>query len=122
MDAVQRKDKTAWLDNFSDDALLEDPVGVSPLDPSGAGHRGREAIGRFWDNMIAPGQIEFAIRESWPAGETAVANVGSILNTMPDGSTIEAKGVFVYHVDNAGKVTHLRAYWDYDTTLKGSGA
>jgi steroid delta-isomerase len=121
MDAVRKKDKAAWLDNFSDDACVEDPVGVSPLDPAGMGQKGKEAIGLFWDTMIAPGHIEFDIRESWPAGDKAVANVGSIFNTMPDGNKIEAKGVFVYHADDEGKITNLRAYWDYDTTLKGAG-
>jgi ketosteroid isomerase-like protein len=121
MDAVREKDKQAWLNNFAEDARVEDPVGVSPLDPTGAGHRGKEAIGDFWDLMIAPGKIEFDIRESWPAGDRAVANVGSIFNTMPEGTRIEAKGVFVYHVDEEGKVAHLRAYWDYDTTMKSAG-
>ncbi len=122
MDTVRKKDKAAWVDNFSDDALLEDPVGVSPLDPAGTGHAGKEAISLFWDTMIAPVEIEFDIRESWPAGDTAVANVGSIFTTMPGGPKIEAKGVFVYHVNDEGKVTNLRAYWDYDATLKASGA
>ena len=121
MNAVRQKNREAWLNNFSDDACVEDPVGVSPLDPVGQGHRGREAIGVFWDTMIAPGRIEFDIRESWPAGDKAVANVGSIFNEMPDGTKIEAKGVYVYHVNDEGKITHLRAYWDYDTTLRSAG-
>ena len=29
MDAVARGDKQAWLDNFTDDAIVEDPVGKS---------------------------------------------------------------------------------------------
>ena len=120
MDAVRKKDKEGWLDNFSDHACVEDPVGVSPLDPTGNGHRGKAAIGLFWDTMIAPGRIEFDIRESWPAGDKAVANVGSIFNEMPDGTRIEAKGVYVYHVNDEGKITNLRAYWDYDTTLKSA--
>ena len=120
MDAVRKKDREAWVNNFADDGCVEDPVGVSPLDPTGQGHRGKEAIGTFWDTMIAPGEVEFGMRESWPAGDTAVANVGSIFNKMPDGSRIEAKGVFVYHVNEEGKVTHLRAYWDYESTVKGS--
>ena len=27
--------RQAWLDLFADDALVQDPVGVSPLDPTG---------------------------------------------------------------------------------------
>jgi len=120
MDAVRKKDKEAWLNNFSDDGCVEDPVGESPLDPAGRGHRGKAAIGMFWDTMIAPGRIEFDIRESWPAGDKAVANVGSIFNETPDGTRIEAKGVYVYYVNDEGKITNLRAYWDYDTTLKSA--
>ena len=55
---VKAKDKTAWLALFADDAVIEDPVGVSPLDPSGQGHRGKAAIARFWDTVIAPGDVE----------------------------------------------------------------
>ena len=44
MDAVHKKDKQAWLDNFADDAVVEDPIGVSALDPTGKGQRGKEAI------------------------------------------------------------------------------
>ena len=29
MDAVQRKDKQAWLDLFAEDAIVEDPIGPS---------------------------------------------------------------------------------------------
>ncbi len=122
MDAVREKNREGWLENFADDACVEDPVGASPLDPEGKGHRGREAIAAFWDTMIAPGRIEFAMRESWPAGDRAVANVGSIFNEMPDGTRIEAKGVFVYHVDEQGRITNLRAYWDYDTTVQAAGS
>ncbi len=121
MEAVRDKDKEAWLNNFADDACVEDPVGISPLDPTGTGHRGKEAIGRFWDLMIAPNEIEFNIRESWPAGDKALANVGTILNTMPDGKKIEAKGVFIYHVTEEGKITNLRGYWDYESTVKNLG-
>jgi hypothetical protein len=55
MNACHEKDKQAWVDNFADDALIEDPIGRSPLDPEGKGaSRGKDAISRFWDNQIAP--------------------------------------------------------------------
>jgi hypothetical protein len=49
-----RKSATAWLALFAADAVVQDPVGQSPLDPVGEGHRGHDAIGRFWDTVIAP--------------------------------------------------------------------
>ena len=44
---VSKKDREAYIANFSEDSLIEDPVGKSPLDPSGQGHRGHAAIGAF---------------------------------------------------------------------------
>ena len=41
--AVRRKVKQDWLDLMADDVVIEDPIGVSPLDPVGKGHRGKEA-------------------------------------------------------------------------------
>ena len=53
-DAVAARDKEAWLANFTDDAIVQDPIGPSFLDPAGKGHRGKEAISAFWDKAIAP--------------------------------------------------------------------
>ena len=111
MNAVHAKDKQAWVDNFAADALIEDPIGASPLDPEGKGHRGREAIARFWDQQIAPNRIQFNIRESHAAGPE-VANVGTITIVTPGGAVMLVDGVFTYRVDAAGKVVSLRAYWD----------
>src|SRR4026208_1644640 len=59
---VKAKAKAPWLALCAEDAVIEDPVGVSPLDPSGQGHRGKEAIARFWDTVIAPGEVETRAR------------------------------------------------------------
>ena len=40
MAAVEAGDREAWLALFSDDAVVEDPVGPSMFDPEGTGHRG----------------------------------------------------------------------------------
>jgi ketosteroid isomerase-like protein len=111
MDAVHAKDKAAWVDNFADDAVIEDPIGPSPLDPSGKGHHGKEAIARFWDKQIAPNRILFNVRESYAAG-SEVANVGTITVVMPGGAVMLVTGVFTYRVNDAGKLAAMRAYWE----------
>lgn len=116
MNAVERKAKEEWLALFSDDAVVEDPVGVSPIDPAGRGQMGKEAIGRFWDQMIAPNRVAFDIRASYAAGHEC-ANVGSIITTMPDGTRAIAEGVFVYRVNEAGELVSLRAFWEFDRML-----
>jgi len=113
MQCVESKNKSAWLDLFAEDASIEDPVGTSPLDPEGKGHRGKTAINAFWDNFIAPSTIRFDIRQSYACG-SEVANVGVITTTMPNGAKALAEGVFVYRVNPAGKILSLRAFWEFE--------
>ena len=113
MEAIEAGDRDGWLALFADDALVEDPIGVSALDPSGNGHRGPAAIGEFYDSVIGPNQVRFAITESWAAG-FEVANVGRITTTMGDGIVVHTDGVFTYRVDASGHLDALRAYWEMD--------
>jgi hypothetical protein len=113
MQAVAAGDRDRWLSLFSGDAHLEDPVGVSPLDPTGLGHRGPEAIALFWDTTIGPNRIEFRIDASYAVGSEC-ANVGSITTHLPDGSTATTNGVYTYRVDEAGALTNLRAFWEFN--------
>jgi steroid Delta-isomerase len=112
-DAVAARDKPAWLANFADDAIVEDPVGPSHFDPEGKGHRGRDAISAFWDKAIAPtDNIEFVFDTSYQCGNEE-ANVGKIVITAA-GFEVTAEGVFTYRVDAEGKMLALRAYWEVD--------
>ncbi len=117
MEIVQRKvrkagDKEEWLALFADDAIIEDPIGRSPLDPEGKGHRGKAAIAAFWDAHVASIGITLDIERSYACGNE-VANVGTITTRMPDGTTATVEGVFTYRVNDAGKLTALRAYWEF---------
>lgn len=109
---ASERNKTAWLDLYAEDALIQDPVGVSPLDPSGNGHRGRAALTRFWDMIIGPGNMTYRIRESYACGSEC-ANVWSLTNKMPGGGDITVDLVSIYAVNSAGKLTAMRAYWSY---------
>jgi hypothetical protein len=116
MEIVERKGPGArerWLALWAKDGIVEDPIGPSPLDPTGAGHRGKAAIGAFWDLAIASTDIRFDIERSYAAGNE-VANVGTITTRTPDGTTAVAEGVFTYRIDGSGKLVALRAYWEFD--------
>ena len=109
---VVEGNKRGWLDLFADDAIVQDPVGVSPLDPSGNGHHGKAAIEAFWDMAMPNGINSFDIRESHPAGDSC-ANVVTLSNKLPDGTLITTDCVAVYTANADGKLTSLRAYWDF---------
>lgn len=114
--AVQNKDREGWLGLWHADGLIQDPVGVSPLDLTGMGHRGIEAITAFYDNVIASGDVRFHIRESFACGDEC-ANVGTITTRSADGSVARCELVMAYRVDAEGKVLSLRAFWEFDEMM-----
>ena len=111
--AVQARDREAWLALFVTDAVVQDPVGVSPLDESGEGHRGIDAIAQFWDTVIAPNPIRMDIWASH-AGGNEVANVMTITTTFPDGATAAVDLVGIYRVHDDGRIAAMRAFWEFD--------
>jgi len=111
MDAVHKKDKEAWVANFADDGVVEDPIGPSMFDPDGKGHRGKAAIAAFWDKLIAPNRVFFDIRESYACGSEC-ANVGTVNTVLANGAAMVVNGVFTYRVNEAGQVVALRAFWE----------
>jgi ketosteroid isomerase-like protein len=124
MEIVTKKGENAkerWLALFADDAVIEDPIGTSPFDPEGKGHRGRQAIGAFWDMAIAPVELKFDIEKSYACGNE-VANVGTITSRTADGMTVAVDGVFTYRVNGEGKLIALRAYWELDKLMASLGA
>jgi ketosteroid isomerase-like protein len=113
MEAVEAGDREAWLGLFAAEAVVEDPIGPSPMDPAGQGHRGAEAIAAFYDSVIGPNEVRFRIERSHAAGNE-VANVGTITTTMADGTVVHTDLVATYRVDDEGKVLALRAFWELD--------
>jgi steroid Delta-isomerase len=114
--AVTAKDREAWLSLFAPDAVVQDPIGPSPLDPVGAGHRGPAAIAAFYDAVIAPSErITFEIERSYLCGDEA-ADVGVIRTTLPGGRHVAVvRGVYTYRSNGAGKLAALRAFWEFDS-------
>ena len=110
-DYAVAKDKKNWLALFDENAIVQDPIGKSPLDPEGHGHKGIAAIERFYDTVIANGYIEFNILESIPCAEEC-ANFAEIINIVGD-VKIETKMIVIYRVNSSDKIVSLRAFWDY---------
>lgn len=111
IDAVARGDKQAWLDNFAADAIVEDPIGKSMIDPSGEGFRGKEEIGKFWEKNIANMRPMFSLQHSICSGDEC-ANIGTLTIQFPNGLISQLFGVYTYRVNDEGKVVALRTYWE----------
>ncbi|HEY2213873.1 MAG TPA: nuclear transport factor 2 family protein [Acidimicrobiales bacterium] len=113
--AVHAGDKDSWLALFVDDAYVQDPIGPSAFDPEGKGHHGKEAIGAFYDTVIASAEaISFDIQQSYMCGDE-VADVGIIRTTLAGGThQAVVHGVYTYKSNGAGKLAWLRAFWEMD--------
>ena len=111
---MKEKNKAAWVALFAEEGLLQDPVGPSPLDPSGQGFRGKEGIGRFWDLLnsgVTSASFTVEVIESFPCGDEC-ANDWFGVHTQPDGTVFKAPVISVYRVNAAGKLLSVKGYWD----------
>jgi ketosteroid isomerase-like protein len=113
MAAVAAGRRDEWLALFAPDAVVQDPVGPSMMDPSGDGHRGRDGIGRWWDqNFGAVSRFHFRITGSFANGPCC-ANIASITMWLGDsGATMTVDCVVIYTVGDDGLITSIRAHWE----------
>ena len=114
--AVMSQNKEAWIALFADDICIEDPIGKSPVDPSGKGIRGIDNLPGFWDRNIAPNKYNFVMHHSYAAG-SEVANHMTLEIEMGK-MRAELTGVFTYKVNDAGKITALRGFWEMEAMMK----
>ncbi|GAC79085.1 nuclear transport factor 2 family protein [Gordonia malaquae] len=116
-EAVEARDKEAWLANFAADGSVEDPVGPSMFDEDGVGHRGADGLSAFWDKTIGTTEkLEFLFDKEVICGNE-VAYIGKIVTHIA-GHISEAEGVFTYKADANGDLLALRAFWEVEATMK----
>lgn len=110
----EAKDRDGWLGLFADDAVVEDPVGPSFVDPDGKGQHGIEAITAFYDNVISQSEsLKFTIRQSIECGDE-VANIGELRITLPGNQVGIVQLANIYKVNSEGKLVSLRSFWEQD--------
>ena len=119
LSAVKRGDRDGWLSLFAEDAVVEDPVGKSPLDPTGLGHRGKAAIAAFYDNVIAKNEsFDYKINKLVVCGNEC-ANYATFTITFPGGHKNSMDLIIVYRQAADGKIASLRAFWEFEGTMRG---
>jgi len=110
----ETKDRDGWLGLFADDAVVEDPVGPSFVDPDGKGQHGIEAITAFYDNVISQSEsLKFTIRQSIECGDE-VCNIGELTITLPGNQVGVVQLANIYKVNAEGKLVSLRSFWEQD--------
>lgn len=110
VDSYRRNDKQACIELFATDAVWHDPVGEPP-------HVGHEGVGAFWDQARALAKSIELVPSDVIVCANQAAMVFEIQVTLdtPEGEPeammiMDAVEVFV--LDDDGKISELRAYWD----------
>jgi steroid Delta-isomerase len=110
----EAKDRDGWLGLFAEDAVVEDPVGPSFVDPDGTGQRGIEAITAFYDKVVSQSEaLKFTIRQSIECGDE-VCNIGELRITLPGNQVGTVQIANIYKVNAEGKLASLRSFWEQD--------
>ena len=109
--AVKNRDRKGWLALFEEDAVVEDPVGVSALDPTGRGHRGKPAIAKFYDGVITTNKdYDFEIPHAVVCGDEIAALI-LLQVTGADGRKAAVEAINIYRQSPNGKIASLRSFW-----------
>ena len=110
--------KEAWLALYTDDAVVCDPVGKSPMDPSGEGHQGKAAIEAFWDNVIGPSNLDIRVDKRWTSGDYCCCVAQVAHNDLGDGKVTQCDMLARYEVNEDGLITSMAAHWDFDDMME----
>ncbi len=103
--AYSANDRAGFLDAFAADGVLIDPVGTPP-------HEGAEALGAFWDLVHAMTDtitLDVSAVHVCDGGEAAMV---FRIQAGEGANGVAINAVETFCVDDAGKITLLKAYWD----------
>jgi len=109
-------EKERWLALYSDDAVLEDPVGTP------ASHKGRrpgrlgDELGRFYEAFIAPSEIEIVSRRDIVSGMHVFRAVDIHTKNTKTGLKMKVPANLLYEIicDAEGRsaIRRMHAHWE----------
>lgn len=105
---LSAQDKEGWLSLWSDETVLEDPVGVDI-------YRGRDTLATtFWGliEQLSPMKL-WLDRDVIVCGHEAIAILSGVVSKE---GRLTRVGPIVDHFafDQDGKIASMRAFWKYD--------
>lgn len=117
---VHAHNREGWLGLFAEDGIIQDPIGPSYLDEAGLGHSTPAQREAFYDNNIAKMDIKITIHQSYGVANECANHVTLNMKYDLDGIKYsqEVNGIFTYAVNEEGKLTALRGFWEIDESMK----
>jgi steroid delta-isomerase len=100
-------DREGWLDLFTPDATVEDPVGSDV-------RKGRSEIGAFWDESRSMADSITLHLVQGPGGNHREAAFAMEAHPEVGGSLMVVPTIDVMTFDDDGRITSQRAFWSAD--------
>ncbi len=97
-------DREGWLDLFTADATVEDPVGSEVC-------KGRDEIGAFWDTSRSLADAITLHLVQGPGGNEREAAFAMEARAEIGGTTMVVPTIDVMTFDDDGKIASQRAFW-----------
>jgi ketosteroid isomerase-like protein len=103
--SLQAMDQDEWVKNFTEDALIYDPVGNPPS-------RAIADAGKFFELL----SMGFASLQLTQDHIFVAGNGAAVKWTMQaegkQGKQATAEGISVFEIDQSGKIQQVSSYWD----------
>ncbi len=100
-------DRDSWVALFSPEVVFEDPVGAVPK-------YGMDAVHKSWDRSFTP-ERRWTLHPSQIVGGGSEAAV--VMRNEGDlgGQKVQVDSIEVFRVDDAGRIVHVRAFFEQPT-------
>lgn len=103
--SLQAMDAKAWVENFTEDAVIYDPVGNPP-------NKARENAQKFFGILsMAFDKLELTPDHVFVAGNGAAVK-WTMRGWGKSGKQGIAEGISVFDVHESGKIQQVSSYWD----------
>jgi steroid delta-isomerase len=109
-EAVSSGDADALVALFAEDAHFNDPVGTPVLHGHDGVRRFHKGLTRAWERLDMDVETAFIRGDRGAAQWTAEGRSTS-------GKDIEFEGINLFEVDDAGRITRLEGYWDFEDVI-----
>ncbi len=114
-------DKEGWLALYSDDAVLEDPVGTPASRRGSRPGRLGDELGRFYEAFIAPCEIEMVPRRDIVSGMHVFRAVDIHTTNLSTGLQIKVPANLLYEIAhrNGGlAIRRMQAHWEINRSSR----
>ncbi len=94
-----------WLETLADNALIYDPVGKPPLNPQKDSQKFFTILKTFYETFEIIQDAIFVVEQ-----EAAVKWKMKVM--AKNGRKATAEGITLFEINDHGKITQIKAYWD----------